>query len=148
MRRTLLTITLAIGAALWIPTTTAMAAGLPTPEINKAVATSTNNVPAGLTCLHDARAEGCFDPDGDIFYVVDTDSDGASAVLHWQEKPNVQTNPDRDGECISSLGSGVVGECNKNLPENRQVSWYMTAEDLSTGKTVWSDDADVAFATS
>jgi hypothetical protein len=140
MRRTLITLTLAIGAALWIPGTTAMASGLPTMEHDTAVVVSTGNIPASATCIYTARATGCFEPDGDIFYLADTDKDGASAVLTWEERPYGQAVPDRDGTCTSSLGSGVVGKCNKNLPEGKYVTWQMSAVDLSTGKTVWSSD--------
>ena len=67
-------------------------------------------------CLSNARVKACFQPAGDIFFVQDRKKDGQASSVDW-----ILAAGDRKGQCITKLGKGKTGHCNKNLPENRTV---------------------------
>jgi hypothetical protein len=87
-----------------------------------------------LTCRisdEPARAEVCYEKNGDRWWVWDGQADGASALVFWFNYP--EGGAAREGFCVNSLGHGVWGQCNKNYGENSELEGYPCAWDRSAG---------------
>ncbi|MFI5932912.1 hypothetical protein [Actinoplanes sp. NPDC051494] len=91
-------------------------------EADKAVATSA--IPPVCIGLGSPGGCGFFVSDGDHFFVKDSLSDGHSAAIYWHKylasSPNTLY---RWGSCVNSLGSGKMGQCNKNFTEGSKVEY-------------------------
>lgn len=85
---------------------------------------ATQGSPSGdvsYKCVTTPNAKVCFQPYGDYLFAYDRKKDGYSATVDW-DIPGT-----RQGQCINKLGAGNWGYCNKDFPENRQITitaWY------------------------
>jgi hypothetical protein len=104
-------------------------------EWNDGVATGVPIPNPGGGCNDVTGAEGCFEPDGDKFYVKDTKADGYSAVVRWY------TDYGRWGTCRNSLGAGKWAVCNKDFKEGYYIHWRVTRYNGDTGK--WVDPESI-----
>lgn len=89
---------------------------------------------SGLNCRSITGARVCFEHYGDKWWVRDTASDGASAVVLWDNYRNGSLY--RQGECQNRLGSGNWGVCNKNYYEDSTLVWTVCVYDVSEGRLV------------
>ncbi|TXR91999.1 hypothetical protein EAO73_35500 [Streptomyces sp. col6] len=55
---------------------------------------------------------------GDWFKVHDTKKDGYAAVVEWHDVDGT-----RSGACVSKLGGGTSGGCNKNFYEGHEIEF-------------------------
>jgi hypothetical protein len=60
----------------------------------------------------------CFRPEGDDIWVLDKLADGHSAVGEWRLRTTSTVY--RTGSCVSQLGKGYWGYCNKDFTGNLQ----------------------------
>ena len=103
-------------------------------ELNFAVA-GTPPPKSQMECRSYPAVEICWEPAGDHWWVQDQDSDSASAGVYWRNNRNGSLY--RDGHCITSLGKGKWGQCNKNYYEDSQLYgfpcvWDRSATDVIT----------------
>ncbi|HEX6345155.1 hypothetical protein [Umezawaea sp.] len=114
MRKIVLALSMAVAAVLGLLAPgTAMAAEY---ETDYAVV---GTPPTGerLRCDDDLFAVTvCLEVSGDRWWVLDNKSDGASAVVEWENVRNASLY--RKGICINSHGLGVWASCNKNYYED------------------------------
>src|SRR6478752_2974165 len=88
--------------------------------------------PAGSVCSgDDNRVNSCFTPDGDVFWVKDTEKDGRSSVAVWQ------TRDGRSGQCRNAQGYNTWQSCNYDFKEmyngrSNVVSWSNYTYDAET----------------
>ena len=88
--------------------------------------------PGGSVCSgDDNRVNSCFTPNGDVFWVKDTEKDGRSSVARWQ------TNDGRTGYCRNAKGYNTWVSCNYNFQEmyrgrSNVVSWSNWTYDAQT----------------
>jgi len=88
--------------------------------------------PAGSVCSGDDNwVNSCFTPDGDVFWVKDTEKDGRSSVAVWQ------TRDGRSGYCRNANGYGTWKQCNYDFKEmyggrSNVVSWSNYTYDAET----------------
>ncbi|MBL7260289.1 hypothetical protein [Paractinoplanes lichenicola] len=75
---------------------------------------------------------GCFHPDGDKFWVEDSDRDGVSAALYWSNY-NSDGSLYRHGACVEKRGVGESGWCNKNFREGTTLRIRACFYDVPTG---------------
>ncbi|KXK58269.1 hypothetical protein AWW66_30725 [Micromonospora rosaria] len=94
--------------------------------------------PAGLHCAHTTGATACFVEDGDVWWVRDTATDGASAVADWVTLGD-DMSVERAGACVNSLGRGSWGSCDKNYPDDAHVVWQACVYDRSADRWVRCD---------
>lgn len=73
----------------------------------------------GSTCVYDPSfsAYGCYRPYGDYWSIKDTNKDGYRVLVGWRNYESDGQTLYRKGACVSTLGAGVWGECNKNYRE-------------------------------
>jgi hypothetical protein len=95
-------------------------------------------LPSGelLTCRatsEPATVEVCYEKNGDRWWVLDLESDGASALVFWFNYRGSGANPYREGFCVNSLGEGVWGQCDKNYYENSGLEGYPCIWDRGSG---------------
>lgn len=73
----------------------------------------------------DTYSMGCFNDNGDVFYVADWERDGMRVAVYWK-----LPGKSRHGLCVSVKGPGWVPTvgwvgtrvaCNKDLPEGKRV---------------------------
>jgi hypothetical protein len=76
---------------------------------------------------------GCYVRDGDYIRVRDASSDGRGVAIYWRAG-------DRHGICRSTLGAGVEGYCNKNLPEGKLIYLMIGRCDQSGSRTCREED--------
>ena len=91
-------------------------------ELNFAVA-GTPPPKSQMECRSYPDVEICWEPAGDHWWVQDQNSDdGASAGVHWMNFKN-HSGGDlyRQGHCMTSLGKGNWGHCNKNYYEDSRL---------------------------
>ena len=91
-------------------------------ELNFAVA-GTPPPKSQMECRSYPAVEICWEPAGDHWWVQDQDSsDNASAGVHWLNFKN-HSGGDlyRQGYCITSLGKGNWGHCNKDYYEDSSL---------------------------
>ncbi|EID52706.1 hypothetical protein [Saccharomonospora xinjiangensis] len=89
---------------------------------------------SGLVCKSVTGAYACFEHYGDKWWVKDTATDGASAVVIWDNYRNGSLY--RQGECQNRLGSGQWGVCNKNYYEDSTLDWVVCVFDVSEGRLI------------
>ncbi|MDX3657352.1 hypothetical protein PV646_08550 [Streptomyces sp. ID05-26A] len=87
-----------------------------------------------LTCHSYTAVEICYEKGGDHWWVQDQDSDGASAGVYWENLRNGSLY--RNGACISSLGKGNWGQCNKDYYEDSVLNGWPCTWDRSAGGDV------------
>ncbi|WP_439662049.1 hypothetical protein ACSHWB_11605 [Lentzea sp. HUAS TT2] len=75
-----------------------------------------------LTCHSYTAVEICYEKGGDHWWVQDQDSDGASAGVYWENIRNGSLY--RNGTCITSLGKGNWGQCNKDYYEDSVLNGF------------------------
>jgi hypothetical protein len=75
-----------------------------------------------LECHSVPAVEICYEKAGDHWWVQDQDSDHASAGVLWQNFRNGSLY--RQGWCITSLGKGKWGQCNKNYYEGSKLNGF------------------------
>lgn len=77
--------------------------------------------------IHDF-GQGCFEWYGDEFWAQDTESDGFSAVLHWESAFGL------GGTCRNSQGAGTWKKCDGTdyISEQDDVRWWMCLTDGPT----------------
>lgn len=90
--------------------------------------------PGGLSCVTVTGAQACFEAYGDKWWVKDTSSDGASAVVIWDNYRNGSLY--RQGECQNRMGAGSWGVCNKNYYEGSNLQFRVCVADFSEGVLV------------
>jgi hypothetical protein len=84
-----------------------------------------------LECHSYVAVEICYEKGGDHWWVQDQDStDSASAGVYWQNHRNGSLY--REGYCITSLGKGKWGHCNKNYYEGSQLYGFPCVWDRSS----------------
>ncbi|MET7376423.1 endonuclease/exonuclease/phosphatase family protein [Micromonospora arida] len=86
-------------------------------EVNTAVA---GTPPGGLPCVSNTYVTVCWENSGDRIWVRDDEADGKRAVAEWFAGAN-RTDYWRNGICNNSLGSGVWGQCNKDMVEGSEI---------------------------
>ncbi|MBR7743213.1 hypothetical protein KC207_07915 [Phycicoccus sp. BSK3Z-2] len=82
-------------------------------------------IPSAFTCnrtVDESYGKGCYDRSGDIFWVWDQQADAQSVGIIWK------TTSGRQGVCRHAGGASGADywnkrQCNKNLPENRTVTF-------------------------
>ncbi|MFB9658672.1 hypothetical protein ACFQS3_20760 [Glycomyces mayteni] len=82
-----------------------------------------------------AQVQGCFEPDGDTFWVDDRAADGYGVGIKWRD-----TEAGRSGYCYHNLGSAKAWAiCAKNFQEDNQVSWTLIWDSASGWKeaAIW-----------
>ncbi|MEU3648277.1 hypothetical protein AB0E59_33195 [Lentzea sp. NPDC034063] len=84
-----------------------------------------------LTCHSYTAVEICYEKGGDHWWVQDQDSDGASAGVYWENIRNGSLY--RNGTCITSLGKGNWGQCNKDYYEDSVLNGFPCTWNRSTG---------------
>ncbi|GHH36964.1 hypothetical protein [Lentzea cavernae] len=84
-----------------------------------------------LTCHSYTAVEICYEKGGDHWWVQDQDSDGASAGVYWENIRNGSLY--RNGTCITSLGKGSWGQCNKNYYEDSVLNGWPCTWDRGAG---------------
>jgi hypothetical protein len=134
-RRTLLVLAALAGFVASLLTPAAAQAAYYGSETNYAVATSAPTGADGVDyfCASHTYVIVCVMPYGDKIYVADLKKDDYAAVAEWM----VETEPDpsiRSGSCVSKLGGGTWGLCNKNFPENRTA--YVRGARYNSGNLV------------
>ncbi|MCP2249859.1 hypothetical protein [Lentzea aerocolonigenes] len=83
-----------------------------------------------LECHSVPAVEICYEKSGDHWWVQDQDSsDGASAGVLWQNIRNGSLY--RQGWCMTSLGKGKWGQCNKDYYENSTLNGFPCKWDRS-----------------
>jgi hypothetical protein len=88
-----------------------------------------------LACHSTTPVEICWEKAGDHWWVRDLDStDNASTGVRWYNDRNGSLY--RKGYCITSLGKGNWGHCNKNYYENSQLSGYPCIWNRSAGHPI------------
>lgn len=93
-----------------------------------------------LECNSYTPVEICYEKGGDHWWVQDQNSDDkASAGVFWQNYRNGSLY--RQGLCVTSLGKGKWGHCNKNYYEGSQLYGMPCIWDRSAGNdaTCYSD---------
>ncbi|WP_017975508.1 hypothetical protein [Actinopolyspora halophila] len=112
--------------------TTGVAAA-PDAETNYAVA---GNLPprSELVCRSVPAVEICYEASGDHWWVQDQSSDGASAVVYWENFRGGSLY--RSGFCVNSLSSGQWGQCNKNYYENSTLNGFPCTWDRSSNENI------------
>jgi hypothetical protein len=89
-----------------------------------------------LECHSFSPVEICYEKSGDHWWVQDQNSDDrASAGVYWQNYRNGSLY--RHGMCVTSLGKGKWGQCNKDYYEGSQLFGMACTWDRSAG-----NDAD------
>jgi hypothetical protein len=134
-RRVLLVLAAGAGMVATLLTPTAAQAAYYGDETDYAVATSAPTGADGVDyfCASHTYVIVCVMPYGDKIYVADLKKDNYAAVAEWM----VETEPDptiRYGSCVSKLGGGTWGLCNKNFPENRTA--YVRGARYNSGNLV------------
>ncbi|HUQ57465.1 hypothetical protein [Lentzea sp.] len=85
-----------------------------------------------LECHSYTAVEICYEKGGDHWWVQDQDSsDNASAGVYWENMRGGSLY--RSGFCISSLGNGNWGQCNKNYYEDSVLNGFPCTWNRSTG---------------
>jgi hypothetical protein len=79
-----------------------------------------------LECSHfHPDGHACFDPHGDVWYVVDEEADGRGVAALWEDT-FIDANGDehlaRQGMCRNPYGTGSWARCNKDHHENHLLS--------------------------
>ncbi|HEX6345157.1 hypothetical protein [Umezawaea sp.] len=77
----------------------------------------------------------CFEPSGDRWWVLDSDSDGKSAIVDWENFRGGSLY--RNGRCVNSHGSGTWASCNKNYYEDSTLNGRQGVWNRSVGS--WPD---------
>jgi hypothetical protein len=80
----------------------------------------------------DGYVRGCFEVQGDDFWVYDARADGASGVVVWW---TTGLNASY-GECRNAHGNGTWHECTYDLHEGDRIDWEHWTFDGDTG--VWT----------
>lgn len=75
-----------------------------------------------------AGASGCFHPESDTVYVVDTKADGNAANVYWY------TDYGRSGQCRNTGGLGNTTACDYDLAEGHRI--YFRAERMAGDKVL------------
>ncbi|MGC4947935.1 hypothetical protein ACLQ2N_17290 [Streptomyces sp. DT224] len=73
---------------------------------------------------------------GDWFKVHDTKADGYAAVVEWRD-----VDGSRTGACVSKLGAGTSGGCNKNFTEGHEIQFRAALYDSGNfvrASSAWS----------
>ena len=132
MRKLVLAVSMAVLAVLGaMPPATALAVDF---EWDFAVA-GTLPPRSQLTCHSIEHVEICWEKAGDHWWVQDQNSnDHASAGVRWFNERNGSLY--RKGYCITSLGKGKWGHCNKDYYENSTLSGYPCVWDRSSGESI------------
>lgn len=66
-----------------------------------------------------SRVDACFEPDGDILWVLDKQADGYGVALYWEDRDS-----DRSGTCIHNLGAAKAwAVCDKDFTEGHEIVW-------------------------
>jgi hypothetical protein len=100
--------------------------------------------PRGAECHDITGARVCFVPDGDQWYVRDTDEDSASADAVWVNYRNGEIY--RTGICRNALGEGKWGVCNKNYFEGSEINYYVRVFDYTIDHQIRRSGLVVVFA--
>lgn len=88
-----------------------------------------------LVCHSYTAVEICYEKGGDHWWVQDQDStDRASAGVYWENFRG--GNLYRAGFCISSLGKGNWGHCNKNYYEDSVLNGFPCTWNRSAGNDI------------
>ncbi|WP_007023859.1 hypothetical protein [Saccharomonospora iraqiensis] len=82
-----------------------------------------------LRCGSVTAVEICYQAYGDRWWIRDLRADGASAAVDWDNFRNGDLY--REGMCVTSLGAGEWGQCNKNYYEDSVVNGYPCVWDRS-----------------
>ncbi|MFG2006308.1 hypothetical protein ACGFNU_44900 [Spirillospora sp. NPDC048911] len=85
-------------------------------ETDYAVNWTPPDVDQHWTCKEITGAFACFTGKGDYLEVHDTKADGYAAAIDWDD-----VDSGRSGSCVSKLGSGSQGSCNKNFTEGHTI---------------------------
>ena len=80
-------------------------------------------------CSADTGVEVCFQPHGDMIWVMDTKPDGSAAFGDWVNQLRFGSGPNdwsawRQGTCTNRLGAYHWGYCNKNFYEWDTTNLY------------------------
>ncbi|WP_245266972.1 hypothetical protein [Saccharomonospora piscinae] len=133
----------ALFAVLFTGTATAAEATAPTTESTSVAAAEweVNYAVAGtppsrseLRCAVGPKVEICYQAYGDRWWVRDLEADGASSAVKWENFRNGSFY--RNGICVTSLGQGVWGQCNKNYYEDSAVYGFPCTWDRSENKNI------------
>ena len=124
VRRLLLSLIAALLGVVALPLLAAPAQAAT--EVNSAVAPSGQRG-SGPCTEAIGGAWGCYQANGDYWWVYDTRADGHSAVVEW-DLPEFG----RQGQCWNRLGSGHAGVCNKNYPELYAGGFRVCVRDWTT----------------
>lgn len=88
-----------------------------------------------LVCRSTTPVEICWEKAGDKWWVQDQDStDHASTGVSWRNERNGSLY--RKGYCITSLGKGNWGYCNKNYYEDSTLSGFPCIWNRSAGDPI------------
>ena len=96
-----------------------------------------------LVCDSYVAVEICYQKSGDKWWVQDQDSDRASAGVYWQNIRNGSLY--RHGHCITSLGKGNWGSCNKNYYEGSVVNGFPCVWDRNAGSNIICSDTGYRY---
>jgi hypothetical protein len=102
-------------------------------------ATASGAAPAGLPCRSITGAKICYQADGDTWWVEDTASDSASAVVVWRDYLGGALT--RQGMCVNSQGEGKWGRCVKDYDEASALYGAPCVIDRSANKVIRCDPA-------
>ncbi|MFI5933082.1 alpha/beta fold hydrolase [Actinoplanes sp. NPDC051494] len=80
------------------------------------------------SCVLIGAGAGCFEPQGDYFYVTDRLADGHSAALFWRNYHPGDTLY-RNGACFNTAGADTARICNKDMRENSKLQIRLCAAD-------------------
>ena len=131
MRKLVLALSMAVAAVMGV----LMPASASAAEATQFAVAGTPPPKSQMSCHSYVAVEICWEKAGDHWWVQDQDSDSASAGVYWRNNRNGSLY--RDGHCITSLGKGKWGQCNKNYYEDSQLYgfpcvWDRSATDVIT----------------
>ncbi|GAB2572698.1 hypothetical protein Aab01nite_81880 [Paractinoplanes abujensis] len=124
----------AAAALLLSPVGSAPAGAAIAMEFDKGTSAVSYELTNDSACTLYAYGAGCFEPNGDFFYVTDRLSDGHSAAVFWRNYYPGDTLY-RNGACFNTAGVDTARVCNKNMREDSKVQFRVCAAEWSTKVT-------------
>ncbi|MFD4643079.1 hypothetical protein ACFWN2_37615 [Lentzea sp. NPDC058436] len=96
-----------------------------------------------LVCHSYTDVEICYEKGGDHWWVQDQDSDGESAGVYWQNYRDGALY--RDGWCMTSLGTGNWGQCNKDYYEDSTLYGFPCTWNRSSSNVIECSDTGYRY---
>lgn len=119
MRRLVLALMMAVAATIGVVVPgTALALDLETDYAKLG-----GSPPASAHCAEpEQKVQVCFERGGDVWWVLDRDTDSASALIDWRNYRGDRLY--RVGVCINTHGAGTWASCNKNYYEDSELKGH------------------------